>query len=84
MATDGERGGLQPSSRGGFQPSSKGGLQPSSEERNARATLERLKDKVEALIVQMENTLATNPTPTSALQRKVKHTEKAWTEFENQ
>ena len=54
------------------------------EERNARDTLERIKDKVEALIVQMENTLAINPTSTSALQRRVKHTEKAWTEFEGQ
>ena len=70
--------------RGGLQPSSRGDLQPTPEERNARDTLERIKDKVEALIMQMENTLATNPTPTSALQRKVKHTEKAWTEFENQ
>ena len=67
MATDGERGGLQPSSRGGFQPSSKGGLQPSHEERNARATLERLKDKVEALIVQMESALVSDPAPMSAL-----------------
>ena len=46
--------------------------------------MERLKGKVDALIVQMENTLATNPTTTFALQTKVKHTEKAWTEFENQ
>ena len=36
-------------------------------ERNARDTLERLKDKVEALIVQMETTLASDPAPTSAL-----------------
>ena len=54
------------------------------EERNARDTLERIKDKVEALIVQMENTLAINPTPTSALQRRIKNTEKAWTKFEGQ
>ena len=45
-------------------------------ERNARDTLERIKDKVEALIVQMENTLAINPTSTSALQRRVRNTEK--------
>ena len=51
-------------------------------ERNARDTLERIKDKVEALIVQMENALAINPTPTSALQRRIKNTEKAWTKFE--
>ena len=54
------------------------------EERNARDTLERLKDKVETLIVQMENTLAINTTSTSALQRRIKTTEKAWTEFEGQ
>ena len=44
------------------------------EECNARETLERIKDKVEALIVQMENTLATNPTSTSALQGRIKYT----------
>ena len=82
MATD--RGGLQPSARGGFQPSDRGGLQPTPEERNARDTLECIKDKVEALIMQMENTLAINPTSMSALQRRVKNTEKAWTEFEGQ
>ena len=54
------------------------------EERNAQDTLERIKDKVEALIVQMENTLATNPTSTSALRRRIKNAEKAWTEFEGQ
>ena len=51
------------------------------EERNAWDTLERIKDKVEALIMQMENTLAINTTSTSALQRRIKNTEKAWTEF---
>ena len=54
------------------------------EERNARDTLECIMDKVEALIMQMENTLATNPTSTSALQKRIKSTEKAWTEFEDQ
>ena len=54
------------------------------EERNARDTLERIKDKVEALIVQMENALAINPTPMSVLQRRIKNTEKTWTEFEGQ
>ena len=54
------------------------------EECNAWDTLEHIKDKVEALIVQMENVLAINPTPTSALQRRIKNTEKAWTEFEGQ
>ena len=54
------------------------------EERNARGTLERIKDKVEALIVQMEDTLANNPTSTSMLWRRIKSAEKAWTEFEDQ
>ena len=54
------------------------------EERNAWATLERLKDKVEALIVQIEKMLATNPASTSALQRRIESTEKAWTEFKGQ
>ena len=82
MATD--RGGLQPSSRGGLQPSHRGGLQPTPEERNARDSVERLKDKVEALIMQIENTLTTNPTSASTLQRRIESTEKAWAEFEGQ
>ena len=53
------------------------------DERNARVTLERLKAKVENLIGQME-TLATNPTSTSALQRRISSAEKAWTTFEDQ
>ena len=53
-------------------------------ERNTWDTLERIKDKVEALIVQMENALVINPTPMSALQRRIKNTEKAWTEFKGQ
>ena len=56
----------------------------SPEERNTWDTLERIKDKVEALIVQMENTLAINPTSTSVLQRRVKNTKKDWTELEGQ
>ena len=62
----------------------RGGLQPTPEERNARGTLERIKDKVEALIVQMEDTLANNPTSMSMLRRRIKSAEKAWTEFEGQ
>ena len=54
------------------------------EERNARDTLEHLKDKVEALIGQMENTLATIPISTSVLQKRIKSADKAWTEFEDQ
>ena len=54
------------------------------EERKARAALEHLKGKVEALIGLMENTLATNPTSASGLQRRIKSTEEAWTEFKVQ
>ena len=51
MATDGERGGLQ----------------PTAEECNDLIFMVVLMDKVEYLIVQMEDTLVTNPTSTSAL-----------------
>ena len=68
---------------------------PTPEERNAlvflrdffyqaRDALGRLKDKVEVLIAQMEDTLATNPTSTSMLRRRIENAEKAWTEFEGQ
>ena len=53
-------------------------------ERNARDTLERLKDKVEALIMQMESALASDPAPMSALQRRIKNAQKVWSEFEGQ
>ena len=78
------RGGLQTSARGGFQPSSRGDLQPTPQEckalgvlrdffYQARDTLGRLKDKVETLIVQMENTLATNTTSMSAVEENQEH-----------
>ena len=54
------------------------------EERNPRATLEHLKGKVEALIVQMESTLASDPAPTSVLRRRIKNAQKVWSEFEGQ
>ena len=50
----------------------------------ARDTLERHKDEVETLIEQMEKTLATNLTATSALRRTIKNLEKAWIEIEAQ
>ena len=50
----------------------------------ARDTLDRHKDKVEARIEQMEKTLATNSTATSALRRRIKNLEKAWIEIEAQ
>ena len=82
MAND--RGGLQPSARGGFQPSSRGDLQPTAEECNDLVFLAVLKDEVEYLIAQMEDTLATISTSTSALWRMIKNLEKAWIEFEAQ
>ena len=53
------------------------------DKRNARVTLEHLKAKVDNLIGQME-TLTTNPTSTTALQRRISSAEKAWTVFEEQ
>ena len=53
------------------------------DERNARVTLERFKTKVDNLIGQME-TLTTNPTSTTALQRRISSAEKAWTAYEEQ
>ena len=66
MATNGERGGLQ----------------PTAEECNDLVFLAVLKDKVEYLIAQMEDTLATNLTSTSALQKRIKNLEEAWIELE--
>ena len=54
------------------------------EEHTARDTSERLKDKVEALIGQIEKALSTTPISTSALQKRIKSAETAWTEFEDQ
>ena len=54
------------------------------EERNAWATLERLKGKVDALIVQMESALASDPAPMSALRRRIQNAQKVWSEFEGQ
>ena len=68
MATNGERGGLQ----------------PTPEECNPLVFLRGLKDKVEYLIVQMEDILATNPTSTSALWRRIKNLDRDWTNFEAQ
>ena len=75
MANHGKRARLQPSSRGGFQPSGSNNM-ATPDERNARVTLERFKTKVDNLIGQME-TLTTNPTSTTALQRRISSAEKA-------
>ena len=68
MATNGERGGLQ----------------PTPEECNPLVFLRGLKDKVEVRIAQMEKTLATNPISTSMLQTRIENLERAWTEFKAQ
>ena len=56
----------------------------SQEERDIRATLECLKGKMENLIVQMESKLGSDPVPLSALRRRIKNSEKVWSEFEEQ
>ena len=61
----------------------RGGLQPTPEDQ-ARDTLGPHKDKVETLIEQMERTLATISTSTSALWRRIKNLERDWIEFEAQ
>ena len=65
MATDGKRGGLQ----------------PTAEECSDLIFFAVLKDKVEYLIAQTEDTLATNPTSTSALRKRSKNLVKAWIEL---
>ena len=54
------------------------------EEHNALAKVERLKGKVENLMVQMQSTLLSDPVPTLSLRRKIKNSEKVWSEFEEQ
>ena len=61
----------------------RGGLQPTPKDQT-RDALGRHKDKVETLIEQMERTLATILTSTSALQRRIKNLERDWTEFKAQ
>ena len=67
---------------------------PTSEERSALVFLKdffyqgwdalgRLKDKVEVLLAQMEDTMSTNPASTS-LWRRIEESEWGWFEFENQ
>ena len=73
----------------------RGGLQPIPEDRNAfgvlrdsfyqaRDALGCHKDDMEVRIAQMENTLATDPTATSMLRRRIENIKRAWTEFEAQ
>ena len=64
--------------------SERGGLQPTPEECNPLVFLRGLKDKVEVRIAQMEKTLATNPISTSTLQTRIENLERAWTKFKAQ
>ena len=52
------------------------------QERDARNTWERLRDKVDVLIGKMEDTLETNPISAPALQKRIESAETAWNEFE--
>ena len=54
------------------------------EECTAWDTSDCLKDKVEAQIGQIEKALSATPISTSALQKRIKSAETAWTEFEGQ
>ena len=54
------------------------------EERDARNTFERLKDKVDFLVGQMENTLASILISVPALQKRIESTGTAWDDFEAQ
>ena len=54
------------------------------EERDALAKVERLKGKVENIMVQMQSALLSDPVPTLSLRRKIKNSEKVWSEFEEQ
>ena len=54
------------------------------QERDARNTWERLRDKVDVLIGKMEDTLETNPISAPALQKRIESAETAWNKFEGQ
>ena len=52
------------------------------EECNIRATLERIKGKVENLMVHMENALGSDPVPMLSLRRRFSKVENIWSEYE--
>ena len=52
------------------------------DERDIRATMVRIKAKVENLMVQMESTLGTNPVPMLSLRRRLSKAEDVWSEYE--
>ena len=54
----------------------------SQEERDIRATMERIKAKVENLMVQMESALGSDPVPMLSLPRRFSKAENVWAEYE--
>ena len=54
----------------------------SQEERDIRATMERIKAKVENLMAQMETALGSDPVPTLSLRRRTRNSENVWSEYE--
>ena len=54
----------------------------SQEECDIRATMERLKAKVENLMVQMESALGSDPVPMLSLRRRFSKAENVWSEYE--
>ena len=54
----------------------------SQEERDIRATMERIKAKVENLMVQMESALGSDPVPMLSLRRRFSKAENVWSEYE--
>ena len=54
----------------------------SQEERDIRATMERIKTKVENLMGHMENALGSDPVPMLSLRRRFSKVENVWAEYE--
>ena len=54
----------------------------SQEERDIRATMERIKAKVENLMVQMESALGSDPVPMLSLRRRFSKVENVWAKYE--
>ena len=52
------------------------------EERDIRATMPRIKAKLENLMAQMETALGSDPVPTLLLQRRTRNSENVWSEYE--
>ena len=52
------------------------------EERDIRATMPRIKAKLENLMAQMETALGSDPVPTLSLRRRTRNSENVWSEYE--